>query len=267
MRTISLFNHKGGVGKTTTAVNLACSAAKAGYRTLLWDLDAQGSASFYLGVRPKGGNAIDNLLKAKQVSQKICATKYDHLFVIPADLSLRFIDMELADSNNPKKKISRILGRLAHKFDLVFVDVPPGLSRLSDSVLRASDLLVSPLIPTPLSTRAWQQVLAYLRHEGFEYERTAPFFTMVDRRKTLHRNTIESHFSQESTFLRQVVPYSSDIERMGTQFAPVSMFAPRSVGGLAYAALWDEVHQRIRGNSVEQQVAVSMAAVSLAQSK
>jgi chromosome partitioning protein len=245
LKTIALFNHKGGVGKTTSAVNLAWFAAKAGYRTLVWDLDAQGSASFYLGARPKNVPVINHLLKSKRASQNICATRYPRLSVIAADLSLRFLNDELSHSKNPKRKIVRVLDQLAPRFDLAILDVPPGLSALSDAVLKASDLLVSPMIPSPLSMRAYGQVQAYFKHEGFDLRKTAPFFTMVDRRKKLHCKTIEDYFAQSNTFLRQCIPSAAAIEKMGVLQAPVASFAPASVGGLAYLKLWTELRHRI----------------------
>ncbi len=241
MRVLAVYNLKGGVGKTATAVNLAWLSARSGARTLLWDLDPQGAATFYLRVRAKVKGGVRKLVREKRpLSKAIRASDYPGLDVLPADFSYRRFDLELDAEKKPKKRIARLIRPLARRYDHVWLDCAPSISLVSDGVFRAADALLVPTIPTTLSLRTLDQLHAHLRDEGGGAPRVLPFFSMVDRRKSLHREIVDDREAGPWPFLRATVPYSSTVERMGGHREPVGVFAPGSDAAAAYEALWTE---------------------------
>ena len=169
MKTVALFSIKGGVGKTAAAVNLAHLAARGGARTLLWDLDPQGAASFYLRIRPKLAGGSRRLLKRKnRLAEAVKASDFAGLDVVPADFSLRSLVLALNDLGNPLARLRRLLRPMRRDYDLVFVDCAPGVSLVSDAVMRASDLVLVPTVPTTLSLRTYAQLLAHSRANSLD---------------------------------------------------------------------------------------------------
>ena len=246
MKVISTYNLKGGVGKTAAAVNLAYIAAQSGLRTLLWDLDAQGAASFYLRVRPGLDGGAAALLEDKRgLGRAIRATDFAGLDLIPADFTYRNLDVELRDYKKGGVRLRRMLREVADDYDLVFVDSAPSMSTVSENILVMTDLLLVPLIPTHLSLRAFEQLLAFRAAQGDCRAEVVPFFSMVDRRKSLHRELIIEFAQAHPSLLRSYVPYSADVERMGEHRAPVNVYADGSPGGRAFRALWAALRERL----------------------
>jgi cellulose biosynthesis protein BcsQ len=244
MQAMGVFNLKGGVGKTATVVNLGLLAARAGQRTLIWDLDPQGAASFYLRVKPKVKGGGKGLVRGKtDLDDLVKATDYDNLDMVPADFSYRELDVRLADQK--QSRLKKMLTPLKGDYDLVIFDCPPSISQLSEQIFRASDLLFVPLIPTTLSLRAFDQVQEFLKEEKITGMKIASFFSMVDRRKVMHREALEAKTKKRDGRLQTFIGYSSYVERMGVERRPVVDFAPRSAPAAGYRALWAEVAQRL----------------------
>ena len=247
MRIIGVYNIKGGVGKTATAVNLAYLAAAEGHRTLVWDLDPQAAATFYFRVKPKvkgGGKAL--IQRKRDLDSVVKGTDFDNLDLLPADFSYRNMDLLLEDGGKPTKKLMRLLRPMAEEYDLVFLDCPPSISLVSENIFRAADLLLVPTIPTTLSIRTLQQLSDFLsaHRDQFGLE-VLPFFSMVDKRKSMHREAMETLPERFPDFLSQPIPYLSDVERMGMHRSPIGYFAPRSKAHKAYLALWEEVRRHL----------------------
>jgi cellulose biosynthesis protein BcsQ len=242
MHVIACYNIKGGVGKTATAVNLAFSAATAGSKTLLWDLDPQGSASFYFTAAPDQGVKPKKLLKAKdKITRMILPTTCDGLDILPADLSLRHFDAELADAKKAHKKLLKIREALTKEYDTLILDCPPSISHLSDAVFFLADVLAVPVIPTTLSMQSLAHLKTYLKDfSSGPGPSLKPFFSMADRRKKLHRETLTALAGQDG-FCATVIPARSRIEQMGTRLTPVGGFAPGSEEAELYVALWEEL--------------------------
>jgi cellulose biosynthesis protein BcsQ len=246
VRILATYNIKGGVGKTAAAVNLAWLAARDGYRTLVWDLDPQGAASYYFRVRPKVKGGSKGLLKGRrELDEAVRGSDFPNLDLIPADFSFRNLDLALADTKRPVKQLLRLLRPLGEDYDLLFLDCPPSISLVSENVFHAADALVIPLIPTTLSLRTYDQLLAHLGKSGLDRLTLLPFFSMADRRKRLHLETMARLRERDPRVLPADIPYASVVELMGERRAPVAAFAPRSPAAVAYGALWREVVERL----------------------
>lgn len=246
MKLLAIYNLKGGVGKTAAAVNLAHMAARDGGRVLLWDLDPQGAASFYLRVKPKlKGGAKAVLSPSKPVADLVKESDFQGLDLLPADFSLRRLDARLAGSARTDH-VRRFLAPLADSYDVAVLDCPPSIGHMADNIFTAADALASPLLPSPLSLRSYEQLSVYCERKGHPVPRL-PFFSMVDRRKSLHRTLVASGADQLAGLLPTQIPYASQVERMGVERAPVTAFAPRSQAALAFASLWQDLAERLFG--------------------
>jgi len=134
---------------------------------------------------------------------------------------------------------------LRDHYSALFLDCAPGISLLSENVLRAADALIVPLVPTPFSVRMLDQLQDFINGEGWAELALLPFFSMVDRRRSLHNDVMASTRERFPTVLATEVPYWSEIERMSSRRAPIPAFAPLSASARVYAALWAEVAARI----------------------
>ena len=256
MRIYASYNIKGGVGKTTTAVNLAYLAAESGLRTVLWDLDPQGAASFMFRVKPKvkgGGKAI--ISGRRTLDEAIKGTDFDNLDLIPADFTYRNMDLLLdlgeaakADGGpggKPARRLSRLLAPLKSEYDVVILDCPPSVSLVSENVLHAADVIVVPLIPTTLSVRTLDQLTAFVGAFKGRKPQLLAFFSMVDRRKKLHREIIgQLRAERPEAVAATAIRALSVIESMSVEQAPVTVFAPGSTAAKDYRALWAEIRAR-----------------------
>ncbi|MBF0159084.1 MAG: ParA family protein, partial [Magnetococcales bacterium] len=159
MKIFALYNIKGGVGKTTMSVNLAYLSAASGARTLIWDLDSQGSSSFYFCVKPKVKGGSKKLLSDRtDIDTHLRMTGYPNLDLLPSDLSYRKMDQQIHDMNHPVRVLKHLIESADDDYDHMFLDCPPGLSLVAEQVFQLADVLLVPLIPTTLSLRAYNQL-------------------------------------------------------------------------------------------------------------
>jgi cellulose biosynthesis protein BcsQ len=241
-RVLATYNIKGGVGKTSAAVNLAYLAARDGAPTLLWDLDPQGASTFLFRVKPKVKGGGRKLVRGKSdVEELIKGTDHERLDVLPADFSYRHMDLALDGTKRQTRRLAEVLAPLAGEYEYIFLDCPPSISLVSESVFEAADVLLVPLIPATLSSRTFEQ-LERLVADG---PQVMAFFSMVDGRKRLHREVMEQLAGEHAAILRTAIPAASDVERMGLHRTVIGEFAPRSRAARAYEALWSEVCERL----------------------
>jgi cellulose biosynthesis protein BcsQ len=243
---LATYNIKGGVGKTSAAVNLAYLAASEGAPTLLWDLDPQGASTYLFRIRPKIRGGARKLVRlTSDVDTLIKGTDYDGLDLLPADFSYRHMDLALDSFKHPTARLARVLEPLANEYTYAFLDCPPSISLVSESVFEAADALLVPIIPATLSSRTFVQLEELLGEARSGGPLILAFFSMVDGRKRLHRDVIEQLREQWTAVLEAEIPTSAEIERMGLRRAAVAYYAPATNAAIAYRALWEEVKARL----------------------
>ena len=239
---LATYNIKGGVGKTSAAVNLAYLAARDGASTLLWDLDPQGASTYLLRVKPRVKGGGRRLVWGKtEVERTIKGSDHDRLDLLPADFSYRHMDLHLDATKRPERRLAKVLAPLGPEYDFVFLDCPPSISLVSEGVFGAADALLIPLLPAVLSARTLEQI------DEVAGDRTQrlPFFSMVDSRKRMHRDVMENFVTHRDEMLRTVVPLAADVERMAQFRAPLEEFAPRGGAAVAFRELWKEIRERL----------------------
>ena len=240
---LATYNIKGGVGKTSTAVNLAYLAARGGAPTLLWDLDPQGASTYLFRVKPKVRGGTRKVLgRGRDLDARIKGTDFDGLDLLPADFRYRHMDLALDRFKHPTRRLARVLKPLRAEYEYIFLDCPPSISLVSETVFEAADALLVPIIPATLSSRTLEQLEAVLDGGG---PQVLAFLSMVDRRKRLHRELTESLRATHPEVLETAIPTSAEIERMGVERDVVASFAPRGRAAAAYEGLWLDVIHRL----------------------
>ncbi len=242
-RVLATYNIKGGVGKTSAAVNLAYLAARDGHSTLLWDLDPQAASTYLFRVKPKvkgGGRRLVGL--DSEVQDLIKGTDYPGLDLLPADFSYRHLDLALDSFKRPTSRLARVIAPLQEEYEYIFLDCPPSISLVSESVFEAADALLVPIIPATLSSRTFDQ-LEQLVREG---PVVLAFFSMVEVRKSLHRQVMARvRANHSAAMLGAAIPAADEVERMGEERCAVAELAPGGRAAMAYEALWWDIRRRL----------------------
>jgi len=244
LQTIGLYSIKGGVGKTAACVNLAHLSAIDGNKTLLSDLDPQGSATFYFRIHSPEKLTTEIFLKHNNKRNKaIKETDFEFLDLLPAAFSYRRMDLRLNGLKHPKDRLKTIYQGFSEEYDYVFLDCPPNITLVSENIFRAVDILLVPVIPTTLSILTLEKLARFFKDKKLPMKKITPFFSMVEHRKKLHNSIIEKYRQSDYGFLETRIPCSSDVEKMGTNRQPLFMDCPNSPAALAYRGLWDEIKQ------------------------
>lgn len=244
MRVIAVAGAKGGVGKTAVAVNLAILSARSGRRTLLWDLDPQAAATHCYRLRAKVKGGAGRMLGGKRDLQAFVRTsEYDHLDVVPADKTFRVVDTVLSARRWPDRAVRKLIRPVAGDYDVAVLDCAPGLGVMAESVFTASDLVLAPIIPAPLSLRSLDQMSDFIDEHNDGLPLLA-VLSMVDRRKVLHRQMLEK-VADDRRFSGAAIPLSSSVERMGLEQVPAVLASPRNLSAKAFTRLWSDVEDRL----------------------
>ena len=236
------YNIKGGVGKTSTAVNLAHLAASSGLRTLIWDLDPQSAATFMFRIKAKVKGGGRGLVRGRtDVATQIKGTDFDLLDLLPADFSYRNLDLVLDGTKHSTRRLRRVLEPVEDDYDLVVLDCPPSISLASENVLDVADTILVPLIPAVLSVRTYEQLTNFVAKQPGRSPEIVGFLSMVDLRRRLHRDVVEQLRTGPGRWAATGIPSSALIEQMASRRLPVTASHPRSPAADAYRRLWTEV--------------------------
>jgi chromosome partitioning protein len=249
-RVIALANQKGGVGKTTTAVNLAGELARRGRRVLLVDGDPQGNATTSLGVAKQGlaGTTYD-LLMDGAIGETIIATGREGFDLVPADQDLAGASIELTTADRRERRLQGALQAIEGRYDHILVDCPPSLGLLTLNALCAADSVLIPLQCEYLALEGLAQLKQTLDRvrEGLNpgLRILGVVMTMYDGRTNLAQQVVDEvqrHFPQ--LIFRTLIPRSVRLSEAPSHGKLIAEYDPQSRGAQAYAALADEVLQR-----------------------
>ena len=232
--------------KTAAAVNISFLAAREGIRSLLIDLDPQGAASYYFRIKPADKLKAKTLLNGhRKIDRNIKGTDFENLDALPSDLSFRKLDLIFNDQKHSKKQLREILHPFRKEYELIIIDAPPNLTLLSESIFDAADQIIVPIIPTTLSVLTLERLLQFFKQKKLKSSKIRGFFSMVESRKNLHRETMVKLRNEYPSLLNAAIPYLSDIEKMGLHRAPVVQFKSKSPAAVAYENLWQEINHII----------------------
>lgn len=247
MKIIACYSNKGGVGKTATSVNLAYSFAQAGQRVLLCDLDPQGASSFYFRVKPSKKLTEKKFFEdVEKFTKSIRESDFGNLDILPANMAFRDFDVFLSRMKNSRSRLKKALKAVGGDYDVILLDCPPNISTLSENVFRAADHIVVPVIPTTLSERTFEQLVAFFKNDGIPKKKLIPFFSMVQKQKSLHVETMERmRKAHGKLILKTPIPFSTDVEKMGVHRAPVGTFARTRAAAKSYSGFFGEILKRI----------------------
>ena len=241
MTVVALAGVKGGVGKTAAAVNLALLAARSEPPVLLWDLDPQGAAGFCLAQEATLQRKPAHLLAGRvNLTAQAVATPYPGLELVPSRLAMRHLERLLGPAGRRRGGVRSVLRKARGSYRWVVLDCAPGAGRLAEHVLRAADLLLVPVVPSPLAIRGYEELIVLAAKAGVGRERIVPFFSMVEERKRLHRQAMAELRRRDARFLNTAIPYRADVERMGETRKPIVAHRPAAQATAAYESLWQE---------------------------
>ena len=248
--TIACANQKGGVGKTTTVVNLASYLALAGDRVLVIDLDPQGNATSALGVdRSRDRSVYDAVIDDVQLRDLSIATQVEGLSLVPSSIALAGAEVELTPLEQRERRLSGLIDPIRHDFDYVLIDCPPSLGLLTINALTAADSTLIPIQCEYFALEGLGQLLATIRlvtdHLNPRLEVKGAVLTMHDGRTRLSSdvgNEVRQHLGER--VYDTVVPRSVRLSEAPSHGLPIHMYAPTSRGAKAYRELADEVRAR-----------------------
>lgn len=246
-KTVSIFNQKGGVGKTTTCINFSAALGLKGKKTLLVDCDPQGNLTSGVGIDKSEieASSYDLLINDTPAKDIILETKFKNLWILPANMNLAGAELELAENENRFKVLKKALASVVMDYDYIIIDCPPSLGLLSLNALTASDTLIVPLQCEYYALEGLSQLLGTVRtvkqnyNEHLEVEGIV--YTMYDKRLKLNQQVVDevdNYFPNKS--YKTFIPRSVKLAEAPSYGEPVIYYEKYSKPSFAYKKLVDE---------------------------
>ena len=250
-KTIAVTNQKGGVGKTTTAVNVAAGIAKLGYKVLLIDTDPQGNATSGVGVdkRSVKYSAYSIIVDDIKAKDAILHTEFENLDVIPSSIELAAAELELADMEHREARLKSTLATLKSEYDYILIDCPPSLGLITTNALCAADTILVPIQPEYYALEGLSQLIATVRLVKRKYnpylEIEGVLLTMYDGRLNLTQQVVQEvkKFFPKKVF-SSVIPRGVRLSEAPSFGMPVMYFDKSCKGSLAYMELSREIVEK-----------------------
>lgn len=250
-KTVALVNQKGGVGKTTTAVNLAASLGSLGYRVLLADVDPQGNSTSGLGInkRELTASTYDALLGTAPAQEVILQTPYKNVFIMPSNMELAGAELELADVEKREARLKTALAAVKGDFDFIFLDCPPSLGLITINALVAADSLLVPIQCEYYALEGLSQLVTTVRTVKRLYnpyiEMEGVVLTMYDGRLNLTQQVVaEVKRCFPKKVYSTVIPRNVRLSEAPSYGEPVIYYDRTSRGAAAYISLAEEFAAR-----------------------
>lgn len=252
-RVIAVSNQKGGVGKTTTAINLSCCLAMNGKKVLLLDMDPQANASSGLGVylEREKVSSYQVLIGESDLSDAIMETEVKNLFLVPATQDLSGAEIELVSALGREMKLKNVLENLKEDFDFIIIDTPPTLGLITVNALTAADSVLIPLQSEYYAMEGLSQLLKTTslikKRLNPSLEREGILLTMYDKRNNLSQQVekeIRTHFPGE--VFRNVIPRNIKLSEAPSYGKPAIIYDGRSIGSSAYKKVTNELLKKYK---------------------
>lgn len=255
-RIIAIANQKGGVGKTTTAINLSACLAEAGQRVLTIDIDPQGNTTSGLGIeKDEVENTIyEVMLQEVDITEAACKNVFDNLDVIPSNVNLAGAEIDLIDINDREYVFKNAIDEIRDNYDYVILDCPPSLSMLTVNAMTAADTVLVPIQCEYYALEGLTQLIHTInlvkKKLNPELELEGVVFTMYDSRTNLSLQVVENvKDNLHQNIYKTIIPRNIRLAEAPSHGLPINIYDSKSSGAESYRLLAEEVMSRNEGGN------------------